>query len=145
MNRKEFLQSTGKLITGLCAAGWLFSGCNALYYATATEENGQLRIRKKEFLTIKNNHTSERKFILIHPHSHSAPIGILKRDEDQYIATLLECTHRGCELHPGGNIYTCPCHGSEFSMEGEVLQGPAEKDLKTFEISTDHENIYIHL
>ena len=43
----------------------------------------------------------------------------------------------------GGGIYTCPCHGSEFSVKGKVLEGPADKDLKIFKTETDNENIYI--
>ena len=73
------------------------------------------------------------------------PICLYKTKEDHYNASLLKCTHRGCELNVGGGIYSCPCHGSEFSIKGAVLEGPAEKDLKTFKIDTDNENIYIYL
>jgi cytochrome b6-f complex iron-sulfur subunit len=66
-------------------------------------------------------------------------------EEDNYVALLLKCTHRGCELNAGGGIYSCPCHGSEFSSTGKVLEGPADKDLETFITNTDDENIYIHL
>ena len=61
------------------------------------------------------------------------------------MATFLKCTHRGCELNVGGGVYSCPCHGSEFTIEGEVLEGPATKKLQTFKTSFDNENIYIHL
>jgi cytochrome b6-f complex iron-sulfur subunit len=65
--------------------------------------------------------------------------------KDEYVATLLECTHRGCGLKVGGGVFTCPCHGSEFSTTGEVLEGPADENLKTYEIEIDNENIYIIL
>ena len=64
---------------------------------------------------------------------------------DKYIASLMKCTHQACELNVGGGMYTCPCHGSEFSVEGEVLHGPASEKLKTFKITSDDENIHISL
>jgi len=37
------------------------------------------------------------------------------------------CTHVGCHLHWNGyeRCWDCPCHGSQFSIDGEVLNGPA--------------------
>jgi cytochrome b6-f complex iron-sulfur subunit len=57
----------------------------------------------------------------------------------------LECTHKGCELIPQGDYLVCPCHGSEFSNNGQVLNPPAEDNLKTFITESDNENIYILL
>lgn len=41
------------------------------------------------------------------------------------------CTHMGCKLswNPREQIWDCPCHGSCFDGEGNVLNGPAVKPL----------------
>jgi cytochrome b6-f complex iron-sulfur subunit len=43
------------------------------------------------------------------------------------------CTHEGCAVTGFANsLYVCPCHGSEFSTGGAVVQGPAASPLRQF-------------
>jgi Rieske Fe-S protein len=42
------------------------------------------------------------------------------------------CTHMGCELqwNDAEKSWDCPCHGSRFSYEGEIIEGPAINTLQ---------------
>ncbi len=42
------------------------------------------------------------------------------------------CSHMGCFLswNPEENTWDCPCHGSRFTEDGKVIDGPAKKNLK---------------
>jgi nitrite reductase/ring-hydroxylating ferredoxin subunit len=50
------------------------------------------------------------------------------------------CTHRKCKLDAEADkTFYCPCHGSTFDADGKVTEGPARRDLRTYEIFTDAE------
>ena len=98
-----------------------------------------------EFEIPKKSEMTYRSFVLVKTTSENFPICLYKTGENEYTASLMKCTHRGCELNVGGGIYSCPCHGSEFDTKGGVLEGPADQDLKTFKTTIKNENIYIEL
>ncbi len=89
--------------------------------------------------------TTTRKFMLIKPENFQFPIAVYQLKENEYKALFLQCTHQGCELSPYETTMVCPCHGAEFNNRGEVTQGPAETNLKSFITTHDNENIYIQL
>jgi Rieske Fe-S protein len=47
-------------------------------------------------------------------------------------AISARCTHLGCIVswNPAETSWDCPCHGSRFSVDGEVIQGPAVRNLE---------------
>ncbi|MGN0467964.1 MAG: FAD-dependent oxidoreductase [Acutalibacteraceae bacterium] len=59
--------------------------------------------------------------------------GIYKDENSNLTKVNSRCPHLGCELHfnKDDKTWECPCHGSCFSLEGKLLDGPAQKDIKT--------------
>jgi Rieske Fe-S protein len=53
------------------------------------------------------------------------------------------CTHQGCDVNKiDGGVISCPCHGSQFSIEdGSVQGGPAPKGLPETTVKVDGKNI----
>ncbi|RMZ51533.1 Rieske (2Fe-2S) protein [Flavobacteriaceae bacterium PRS1] len=143
MKRRKFIKSCCYTTIGITLAGSFLQSCGSIYYASVSRNANKLVIAKSEFWQLKKDKKVYRSFVLIKTEDSEFPICIYKIKEDTYVASLLKCTHRGCELNVGGGIYSCPCHGSEFSVQGDVLEGPAEDKLKTFKTETDNENIYL--
>lgn len=57
--------------------------------------------------------------------THLVGASITRRDAPR-------CTHQGCVLTPDDALGTwdCACHGSRFSADGQVIQGPANRALR---------------
>ncbi|MGE5496018.1 MAG: FAD-dependent oxidoreductase [Burkholderiales bacterium] len=60
---------------------------------------------------------------------------IYKDKEGNITAFKAHCTHMGCplEYNEAENSFDCVCHGSRFSMNGEILDGPAKDPLEKIE------------
>ena len=59
------------------------------------------------------------------------------REGNRLYALLAVCTHLGCltNFAAGERLFKCPCHGSNFSMEGDPLVGPAPIPLYRLALS----------
>lgn len=72
-------------------------------------------------------------------------ITVRKGDKIKILSST--CTHLGCRItkHQNGML-VCPCHGSRFSSStGNVLEGPAEKNLKELEFTQSGNQIIVKL
>lgn len=54
-------------------------------------------------------------------------LAIWKAPDGRVIRLSASCTHAGCTVtwNDADGTWDCPCHGSVFSAEGEVIHGPA--------------------
>ena len=53
--------------------------------------------------------------------------------QDTFAALTAVCTHEACTVSGfQSSRYVCPCHGSQYSTSGAVLQGPATRALQQF-------------
>src|SRR5258708_9897014 len=64
--------------------------------------------------------------------------GYLTRDNGTLRALAITCPHLGCSYayDDGKRHFVCPCHGSEFALDGALLHGPATSPLSHLTWST---------
>ena len=63
-------------------------------------------------------------------------MGIYKDALGKVYAIDPGCTHIKCTVqwNDAEKSWDCPCHGSRFSYTGQVLTGPARKDLAVYDV-----------
>jgi glycine/D-amino acid oxidase-like deaminating enzyme/nitrite reductase/ring-hydroxylating ferredoxin subunit len=61
----------------------------------------------------------------------SQKIAVYKRADSSLVEMSAVCPHRGCVVNWNHTeaCWDCPCHGSQFAAEGEVINGPAVHGL----------------
>ncbi|PUT40697.1 (2Fe-2S)-binding protein [Legionella taurinensis] len=57
---------------------------------------------------------------------------VSREEQDQVHVVSAVCTHMKCVVHwnDAEKPWDCPCHGSRFLPQGEVLEGPATRNLR---------------
>lgn len=90
------------------------------------------RITKDDADKLSEVKAGEGKIIEIDGKKH----GAYRSADGQLHVVSAICTHMGCVNHwnEAEASWDCPCHGSRFSIDGEVLEGPAYKALSKLDV-----------
>jgi cytochrome b6-f complex iron-sulfur subunit len=127
-SRRHFLELIGIGAIGVTAAGGMVLSGEYLSPNVVKEPPTRFKIGPPEYyppgsVTLNKEH---KVFIV--------------RAKEGYLYTLSAvCTHLGCiaNWRAEDGIVACPCHGSKFDREGNVITGPAPRPLPRFEMSLD--------
>lgn len=59
------------------------------------------------------------------------PVGVYRDEAGEIHAVSAVCTHQGCHVswNDAERTWDCPCHGSRFDYDGQVINTPAVDDL----------------
>lgn len=70
---------------------------------------------------------------------------VLRNADGDLVALNRTCPHQGCAVNLGdnGEQLTCPCHDSQFTLEGELVEGPATTGLTNYEVKTEENNVLV--
>lgn len=70
---------------------------------------------------------------------------IVRKREGSFYALSSVCTHLGCITNYQSAVekIACPCHGSLFDLEGNVLSGPAPRSLKRILIEQNDRGVLV--
>ena len=145
MNRKKFLFACGSACVSSVVLSSILQSCGTTKIIHATLNGSDLVVPLADFEEIKNQVKTYKKYIVAQNVSLQDPICIFRRDESNYTAISMKCSHQGVELQVFGDKLHCPAHGSEFNNEGMVQEGPAIENLRKFATRIENQELRISL
>jgi nitrite reductase/ring-hydroxylating ferredoxin subunit len=70
----------------------------------------------------------------------------LVRANGKLVALSSYCTHRICKVNAQkDHTFLCKCHGSTFTEEGKVTEGPAKRDLPILPLTTSNGHLLVDI
>jgi Rieske Fe-S protein len=72
---------------------------------------------------------------------------VVRTAEDKFVAVDIKCTHKGCDVkyEDKSNRFVCPCHDSQFDINGIPKSGPAKKPLGSYKTTFKDGEVTIHI
>ena len=118
--RRQFLLKAGWAFFYVFLGGWLLSNLRFLFPNVLYEPSLNFKAGKPEEYPLGVSEKwkkAQRAWII--------------RTPDGFYCLWARCTHLGCTPNwfDAEGRFKCPCHGSNFNVQGDVLAGPAPKPL----------------
>jgi cytochrome b6-f complex iron-sulfur subunit len=126
-SRRAFLEWLGGGAMTIAALGTGITAVRYLWPEVLFEEESRYRIGKPEEIPVGMLVAlPEQKIYVVH-------------GEQGFFAMTAICTHLGCltQYEKEHNRIFCPCHGSRFSLTGEVTTGPAPRPLPRLRLTLE--------
>ncbi len=75
----------------------------------------------------------------------TAPVIVVRdaANANNVVAVNSTCTHNGCPVEWANTEFVCNCHGSKFTAEGAVTNGPATQPLATYEAKIEGDQVLV--
>jgi cytochrome b6-f complex iron-sulfur subunit len=126
IDRRDFLQKSIYLVGGTVGAAWLLNACgksNPSPSASAPTVNFTIDISTSQYNSLQTNGN----------YLYTNNLIVARDNSGKFIALYDVCPHAGCNItFNGTNQFPCPCHGSLFDENGNVIQGPATTGVKKY-------------
>lgn len=142
MNRKDFIKKFAFGGSILLTAPVILSSCSDDDEdLTPNDENND----SGSLLTIDLSDIKYADLNTVGGSVYEGNIIIFRTGDSTYLALSKICTHQGCTVaysHASGNIL-CPCHASQFTTSGSVINGPAPSSLKAYNVEKNGNELTI--
>ena len=132
VSRRDFLKrSTGFIGIASFASTAAHVGCVP---STAPAMKAELSQNKIAFNTAIRELLKAGDGVKLENDGLEYPILFIRKSESTFVAVSTECMHLGCQVRMQRTVLRCPCHGSAYDLDGNVLNGPTERPLKRYNI-----------
>lgn len=145
MDRRDFINDISQVTVAACA-GSLLAACSKSSDNNAAPDPGGgggggggsalITANLISELTAVGSSKTAGSVIVIRTASGNTP--------SSFVALSLICTHEQCTVnYIGESGFKCPCHGSEYNVEGTVTMGPAPSSLKKYTVTVNNTTLTV--
>ncbi len=109
----------------------------------AKKVDGTLRLSETDSSALLKSQTS----LLVQSQEGGDKIMVVNSGNGSLFAVSTVCTHMGCEVNYDEKLghFLCPCHKSEYGLDGQNIKGPAKRPLKRYTVRTENARVVIVL
>jgi cytochrome b6-f complex iron-sulfur subunit len=137
MKRRDFITCVG--------VGCLGSQFSALA-AFSQQENIEISSDDQDWLSIGTIAELDATGQILNENSPIGSILVVGNSQSKnLIAVNPTCNHMGCTVEwlAEEKIFLCPCHASEFGLNGNVQMGPATKPLSSYQTKIEGDLVMV--
>jgi cytochrome b6-f complex iron-sulfur subunit len=135
-DRREFVRNGAAALAVV-----MLPACASLVSRQVPLENGRIRLSLRQHPELSEPRASLR----LMPDGWDDPLFLFALEGGGYAAISSICTHRGCTVDLGGPGLACPCHGSQYDREGQVIRGPANRALTRYPVTVADDELLIEV
>ena len=131
--RRGFLRATACAV--LCDA-WLHGVKPSANAQTQEPPMGRVRVALADFPALDSVNGSVYLNVATSPPG-IYPVVLTRTGAEAFAAVSSECAHNGCVVQlfsAGLGLIQCNCHGSQYTAQGVVVRGPAQRNLPTYSL-----------
>jgi Rieske Fe-S protein len=147
MMERNHASRRGLLQLGVAAgAASIVSGCKLIGSrkpdVVAQPQNNRLYLSKEESARLVSEGS-----LLVEPKGSDDKIIVVHARDGSLHATSDVCTHMGCTVRYDEklDVFHCPCHGSEYGLDGHNIKGPAQRPLKPYNVAVEAGQVVVSL
>ncbi|MBW4677186.1 MAG: ubiquinol-cytochrome c reductase iron-sulfur subunit [Desmonostoc geniculatum HA4340-LM1] len=134
MKRRDFINWVG--------LGWIASSLPVAIAACSSQTNSA----STDWQTVGTSAELDKTGQLLAKNSPAGPVLVVGTSKSQNLTAVNPtCTHAGCTVGWKADTkkFVCPCHGSEFGVNGKVQRGPATEALKTYAAKIEGNSVVV--
>ena len=135
--RRDFIKNSCVACMGLSAFAPILASCG-------TTQSVVKPTLVQYFLSVPLAQFANTPTAILRHHQLEYDILVVKQ-ENEFTALQMRCTHNDIALTFSGKKLICQAHGSEFDLKGQVTKAPAAANLHTYRTSVKDSQLIIHL
>lgn len=89
----------------------------------------------------------DQKGLILNKQVAATPVMVIRIENNSNTLAAVNptCTHKACTVawKADKKLFVCPCHDAEYTADGKVVKGPAEKPLPNYEAKIEGDSVLV--